>query len=163
MKNLLGTKVGHAALLTMCNILNDPVSHKDEALLRGAVFYINMGLWGTTGSVVPMLKNSPSPVLMSFLRVLHCQRLIVTYEVILGIQRLISMSGKELSEPSWDLLCDILKAIADNISYYGKVYFVIVIYTNYRQLIVLCFNREKQHTTTRSHNSECVPGDHHQN
>lgn len=69
MKNMLGTTSGHAALLTMCNILNDPASYKDEALLRGAVFYINMGLWGTTGSVVPMLKCSPSPVLLSFFRV----------------------------------------------------------------------------------------------
>lgn len=46
--------------------------------------------------------------------------MIVTYEVILGIQRLINISGKDLSEPSWDILCDILIAIADNITYYGK-------------------------------------------
>lgn len=120
MKKLLGTHVGHAALLTMCHILSDPVWYKDEALLRGAVFYINMGLWGNTGSVVPILKNSPSPVLASFLRVLNSQRLIVTYEVILGIKELIKTSGKGLSEPSWDLLCDILKAIADNIAYYSE-------------------------------------------
>lgn len=53
-------------------------------------------------------------------QVLCSQRIIVTYEVILGIQRLINTSGKELTEPSWDLLCDILKAIADNILYYGN-------------------------------------------
>lgn len=68
MKNLLGTNLGHAALLFMCNILNNSTTH-DEALLRGAVFHINMGLWGTTGSVVPMFKCSPSPVLLSFHRV----------------------------------------------------------------------------------------------
>lgn len=46
--------------------------------------------------------------------------MIVTYEVILGIQRLINISGRDLSEPSWDILCDILVAIADNITYYRE-------------------------------------------
>lgn len=68
MKNLLGTNLGHEALLIMCNILKNSTTY-DEALLRGAVFYINMGLWGSTGSVVPMLKCSPAPVLLSFLQV----------------------------------------------------------------------------------------------
>lgn len=69
MRNLLGTHLGHASLLTMCHILNDKAAHNDEALLRGAVFYINMGLWGSTGSIVPMLRCSPSTVLLSFLNV----------------------------------------------------------------------------------------------
>lgn len=68
MKKLLGTNLGHAALLYMCRILNE--SHRyDEALLRGAVFHINMGLWGSTGPVVPVFKSSPSAILMSFHRV----------------------------------------------------------------------------------------------
>lgn len=54
------------------------------------------------------------------LQALKCQRIIVTYEVTLGIQRLIDLSGKDLSEPSWDVLCEILVAISDNITYYGK-------------------------------------------
>lgn len=66
MKNLLGTNLGHAALLTMCKILNDELMYTDEALLRGAVFHINMGLWG---SAVPKLRCSPSTVLTSFLHV----------------------------------------------------------------------------------------------
>lgn len=66
MKNLLGTNLGHAALLTMCKILNDELMYTDEALLRGAVFHINMGLWG---SAVPRLRCSPSTVLTSFLHV----------------------------------------------------------------------------------------------
>lgn len=69
MKNLLGTNLGHASLVTMCNILNDKSMYSDEALLRGAVFHINMGLWGSSGSVVPMLRCSPSTVLLSFLNV----------------------------------------------------------------------------------------------
>lgn len=58
---------------------------------------------------------------------LDSQRLIVTYEVILGIQHLIKMTGTadsalstKLSEPSWDVICDILYAISNNITYYGE-------------------------------------------
>lgn len=47
--------------------------------------------------------------------------MIVTYEVIIGIQRLIHVSGRDLSEPTWDVLCEILRTIADNIQYYGNV------------------------------------------
>lgn len=47
--------------------------------------------------------------------------MIVTYEVIIGIQRLIHVSGRDLSEPTWDVLCEILRTIADNIRYYGKL------------------------------------------
>lgn len=68
MKNLLGTNLGHAALSFMCNnILNESAIYNDETLLRGAVFHINMGLWGSSG--IPMLRCSPSVVLQSFLHV----------------------------------------------------------------------------------------------
>lgn len=40
--------------------------------------------------------------------------MIVTYEVTLSIQRLIQNQGKELSEPTWDVIIDILSAIAKN-------------------------------------------------
>lgn len=40
--------------------------------------------------------------------------MIVTYEVTLSIQRLIQNQGKELSEPTWDVIIDILLAIAKN-------------------------------------------------
>lgn len=69
MKKLLGTNMGHAALLTMCNILDNSNYINDDALLRGAVFYINMGLWGSTSSKVLLFKLSPTSVLQSFLTV----------------------------------------------------------------------------------------------
>lgn len=47
--------------------------------------------------------------------------MIVTYEVIIGIQRLIQVSGRDLSEPTWDVLCEILRTIADNIQFYGNI------------------------------------------
>lgn len=67
MKNLFGTALGHATLLTMCNILNDKTFYRDEALLRGAIFHTNVGLWGVSN--VPILNCSPSIVLTSFLNV----------------------------------------------------------------------------------------------
>lgn len=69
MKNLLGTNLGHASLLTMCNVLNDASLFSDETLLRGAVFHVNMGLWGQSGTMLPKLRCSPSTVLSSFLHV----------------------------------------------------------------------------------------------
>lgn len=52
---------------------------------------------------------------------LKSQKVLVTYEVIIGIQRLIQEWGRDLTEPTWDVLCEILRAIADNIQYYGNV------------------------------------------
>lgn len=71
MKKLLGTKMGHSALLYMCNVLNNSTYITDDAILRGAVFYINMGLWGSTNSskANDLFKQSPTSVLQSFLTV----------------------------------------------------------------------------------------------
>lgn len=52
---------------------------------------------------------------------LDSQRISVTFEVILSVQRLIKLNGLKLSEPSWDVICDILRAIADNLRIYGTV------------------------------------------
>uniref|UniRef100_A0A182MSN4 Rap-GAP domain-containing protein n=1 Tax=Anopheles culicifacies TaxID=139723 RepID=A0A182MSN4_9DIPT len=114
MKNLFGTALGHATLLTMCNILNNPSFHQDAALLRGAVFHTNMGLWGI--SVVPILNCSPSLVLTSFLNALKSRHVIVAYEVILSMNRLIQKSGNELNEPTWDIICDIMTEISHNLA-----------------------------------------------
>nr|XP_040237462.2 tuberin isoform X1 [Anopheles coluzzii] len=114
MKNLFGTALGHATLLTMCNILNNPAFHQDDALLRGAIFHTNVGLWGI--SVVPILHCSPSLVLTSFWNALKSRHVIVTYEVILSMNRLIQKSGNELNEPTWDIICDIMTEISHNLA-----------------------------------------------
>jgi tuberous sclerosis protein 2 len=67
MRNLLGTHMGHSALYTMCRILEDPGAAHDVCLLRGAVFHVNMGLWGTKR--VTRLMCTFSSVLPSFLSV----------------------------------------------------------------------------------------------
>ncbi|XP_053685229.1 tuberin isoform X2 [Sabethes cyaneus] len=116
MKNLFGTALGHATLLTMCNILNDKTFYQDEALLRGAIFHTNVGLWGVSGCPIPILSCSPSIVLNSFWNALKSEHVVVTYEVILSIHRLIQKSGAELNEPTWDIVCDIMSEISFNLA-----------------------------------------------
>lgn len=109
MRNLLGTHKGHSALYTMCRLLQDPNVQRDVGLLRGAVFYINMGLWGTHR--VPKLKCTPTSVLPSFLQALQCNHPIVMYEVTLSIQRLVNKYGEELHDPTWSIILDIIEEI----------------------------------------------------
>lgn len=74
--------------------------------------------------IIAFTKNIFHIGRVSLPQALQCQRIIVTYEVIIGIQKLIDLSGKELSEPSWDVLCDILIEIYKNIKHYGERYFI---------------------------------------
>lgn len=67
MRNLLGTHMGHCALYTMCRLLQDVNFQRDVRLLRGAVFYVNMGLWGAHR--IPKLECTPTSVLPSFYQV----------------------------------------------------------------------------------------------
>ncbi|XP_055596027.1 tuberin isoform X2 [Uranotaenia lowii] len=118
MKKLFGTALGHATLLTMCNILNDKTFYRDEALLRGAIFHTNVGLWGVSAGPVLIPNCSPSIVLSSFWNALKSEHVVVTYEVILSIHRLIQKSGPELNEPTWDIICDIMFEISSNLAKY---------------------------------------------
>lgn len=67
MKSVLGTDLGHSALHIMCLALGAGVG-SDSGLARGAVFYLNMALWGPKRVVT--LKCTPSQVLPSFLKVI---------------------------------------------------------------------------------------------
>jgi len=48
---------------------------------------------------------------------------IVTYEVTLSVRRV--TNNYKLSEIIWDLICDIMSAIVDNIEYYGVYHLLI--------------------------------------
>ncbi|KAF7385574.1 hypothetical protein HZH68_014004 [Vespula germanica] len=109
MRNLLGTHMGHSALYTMCRLLQDTNYQRDVRLLRGAVFYVNMGLWGTHR--IPKLVCTPTSVLPSFHQALQCNHPIVMYEVTLSIQRLVNKCGAELHEPTWSIILDIIEEI----------------------------------------------------
>lgn len=113
MRNLLGTHLGHSSLYTMCQFLQDPSSASDVGLLRGAVFYINMALWGDKR--VATLKCTHTSVLPSFNMALQCRHHLVMYEVMLSIQRLVNKYGLQLQDPAWDLVLAIIDTIIEHI------------------------------------------------
>ncbi|KOB78178.1 putative tuberous sclerosis 2 isoform 3 [Operophtera brumata] len=85
-----------------------PSDEGDAGLVRGAVFYINMSLWGPRR--VPTLQVSFLAVLPAFLKALEGQQPVVTYEVLVGVQSAVSRAPLELCEPAWDVLLRILRA-----------------------------------------------------
>ncbi|KAH8305598.1 hypothetical protein KR059_003548 [Drosophila kikkawai] len=117
MKNLLGTQLGYHSMKMMCSILNDRVLYDDAHLLRGAVFHLNMNIFGSNiiFQVSPM--TYATNVLTAFLRALDSRQVIVTFEVILSVRMVIN-NKQQLSEIIWDRICDIMSAIVTNIEYY---------------------------------------------
>ncbi|NXW85360.1 TSC2 protein, partial [Alopecoenas beccarii] len=109
MRNLLGTHLGHSAIYNMCRIMEDRAYMADAALLRGAVFFVGMALWGAHR--LSSLKNSPTSVLPSFLKAMTCPNAVVSYEIVLSITRLIKKYGKELQAVTWDVLLDIMERL----------------------------------------------------
>ncbi|XP_032221463.2 tuberin-like isoform X2 [Nematostella vectensis] len=112
MRNVLGTHLGHRCIYTMCLIMETgSEQNADVMLIRGAVFFIGMCLWGSQR--VTSLKHSHSAVLPSMLQALHCNHTIVALEVTLSIQRLVKKYGHELHIVSWDSLMDITEKIQE--------------------------------------------------
>ncbi|KAM6121869.1 tuberin isoform 1-T1 [Phoenicopterus ruber ruber] len=109
MRNLLGTHLGHSAIYNMCRIMENRAYMADAALLRGAVFFVGMALWGAHR--LNSLKNSPTSVLPSFLKAMTCPNAVVSYEIVLSITRLIKKYGKELQAVTWDILLDIMERL----------------------------------------------------
>lgn len=114
MRRLLGTALGHAAIWTMCSLLNDSTRRKDERLLCGAVYYTNLSLWGPSPAPTASLRFSISVVLKSFLEVIQLNHWHVTYEVLKSVQLLIQKQGGHLNEVTWDLVCQIFTAAVNN-------------------------------------------------
>ncbi|XP_018417160.1 PREDICTED: tuberin isoform X2 [Nanorana parkeri] len=109
MRNLLGTHLGHSAIYTMSRIMEDKVYWEDAPLLRGAVFFVGMGLWGAHRLFC--LKNSPISVLPSFLKAMNCPNAVVSYEIVLSITRLIKKYGREVQAATWDVLLAIIEKL----------------------------------------------------
>ncbi|CAI9561843.1 unnamed protein product [Staurois parvus] len=109
MRNLLGTHLGHSAIYTMSRIMEDKVYWEDAPLLRGAVFFVGMGLWGAHRLFC--LKNSPISVLPSFLKAMNCPNAVVSYEIVLSITRLIKKYGRELQAATWDVLLAVIERL----------------------------------------------------
>ncbi|CAG7833459.1 unnamed protein product [Allacma fusca] len=73
-RNLLGTHLGHSGLLTMCKFMETADRTEDFAVIRGAVFFVGVSLWGT--KLVRTLKYTPSTVLSSFAAALELLEII---------------------------------------------------------------------------------------
>ncbi|XP_027626788.1 tuberin [Tupaia chinensis] len=109
MRNLLGTHLGHSAIYNMCRIMEGRAYMEDAPLLRGAVFFVGMALWGAHR--LYSLRNSPTSVLPSFYEAMTCPNEVVSYEVVLSITRLIKKYRKELQAVTWDLLLNIMERL----------------------------------------------------
>ncbi|KAH9503979.1 Tuberous sclerosis 2-like protein [Bulinus truncatus] len=109
MKKLLGTYLGHSAICTMCSMLQDKSQPVDVLLLRGAIFFTGMALWGSRR--VTTLKHTFTSVLPSFLQALSHKNSIVAYEVVLNIQRLVHKYGKDLNYITWEIVLDIVETL----------------------------------------------------
>ncbi|KAL0617258.1 Tuberin, partial [Plecturocebus cupreus] len=130
MRNLLGTHLGHSAIYNMCHLMEDRQVHRlgfraveantalwaasvaymeDAPLLRGAVFFVGMALWGAHR--LYSLRNSPTSVLPSFYQAMACANEVVSYEIVLSITRLIKKYRKELQAVTWDILLNIIERL----------------------------------------------------
>ncbi|XP_059139623.1 tuberin-like isoform X2 [Physella acuta] len=113
MKKLLGTYLGHSAIFTMCAMLQDQRQPVDVLLLRGAIFFTGMALWGSRR--VTTLKCTHASVLPCFLQAVSHENSIVAYEITLNLQRLVSKYGKDLQFVTWEIILDILEALLNQI------------------------------------------------
>ncbi|XP_055265175.1 tuberin isoform X2 [Moschus berezovskii] len=109
MRNLLGTHLGHSAIYHMCRIMEDRAYMEDAPLLRGAVFFVGMALWGAHR--LNSLKNSPTSVLPSFYEAMTCPNEVVSYEIVLSITRLVRKHRRELQPVTWDILLNIIERL----------------------------------------------------
>ncbi|KAM6940907.1 tuberin isoform 1-T1 [Lycodopsis pacificus] len=126
MRKVLGTHLGHSAIYTMCRIMEERVYNEDAPLLRGAVFFVGMALWGAHR--LPALKNTPTLVLPSFYKAMSCANEVVSYEIVLSITRLIKKYGKELQVVTWDILLGIIERLLQQIQTIGSAELKAIVY-----------------------------------
>ncbi|XP_034781714.2 tuberin-like [Acipenser ruthenus] len=118
MRKVLGTHLGHSAIYTMCHIMEERAYVEDAALLRGAVFFVGMALWGAHR--LSTLKNTPTSVLPSFYKAMTCTNAVVSFEIVLSVTRLIKKYGKELQDVTWDILLNIIEKLLQQIQTLGN-------------------------------------------
>ncbi|KAJ3614881.1 hypothetical protein NHX12_018450, partial [Muraenolepis orangiensis] len=126
MRKVLGTHLGHSAIYTMCRIMEERVYVEDAALLRGAVFFVGMALWGAHR--LPALKNTPTLVLPSFYKAMSCANEVVSYEIVLSITRLIKKYGRELQVVTWDILLAVIERLLQQIQTIGSAELKSIVY-----------------------------------
>ncbi|GAB1603089.1 tuberin isoform X2 [Argonauta hians] len=112
MRKLLSTHLGHHVIHIMCCLLEEKNHAIDEQVLRAAVYYLGMALWGA--KKVTSLTQPPSSVLPSFRQVLDCGSQLVAFEVTLSIGNLVKRYGQILTYAGWDVVLDILSTLLKN-------------------------------------------------
>ncbi|XP_063618716.1 tuberin [Cydia splendana] len=127
MRSVLGADLGHAALQELAALpaaaaaaasnadANNAAAASnadannaaaDAGAVRGAVFYINMALWGPRR--VPSLRVSLLCVLPALLQAVSTNQPVVTYEVIQAIQSLVTRAPPDSLCAAWDVLLAVL-------------------------------------------------------
>ena len=77
-------------------------------VLRGAVFFVSMSLWGSQRVEGLLSQYSFAEVLHFIRKVVMCNEPLVSGEVLLSLHRLVVKYGKNLTIVEWDFLIDIL-------------------------------------------------------
>jgi len=126
MASLMATHLGHSALFDLCQVIRlqrivkeCAVGHIDVGLVRGAIFFVGMSVWGAK-CVKNMQAYSPMTLLPTFAQGLRCKHHLVTYEVALQLERLVCKRAGDLRAPGCDAALDLAKALliavqADNV------------------------------------------------
>nr|CAB3248273.1 tuberin-like [Phallusia mammillata] len=118
MRNLLGTHLGHSCVQTMCQMLQDVQAIEDGMVLRSAVFFLGMGLWGS--KCVSTLMHKPQSILPCFAYALKMQNPAIGFEVSLTCQRLVKKFGHELHPLAWEQVLVIVEAILDTAASHSR-------------------------------------------
>ena len=105
MRNLLGTHLGHASIVILCFILKDETM-KEYSMLRSAISFVGMGLWGPR--YVPSLMYKPQSILSSFKSALSTGSPMLGFEITLTCHRLVKKFGHELHACAWDEMLKII-------------------------------------------------------
>ena len=82
--SLMATHLGHSAVYNLCQLLTNPSKNDDVALVRGAVFFLGMSLWGPK-DIKTMKNYSAMTILPIFVQALNCGHYLITYEVTLQV------------------------------------------------------------------------------
>lgn len=109
MRNLTGTNLGHTAIYFMCQLLEDSKNFSNTTLLRGAIFFTGMCIWGSKR--VTSLYYDAVHVLPSFKSCLFSADPLVAKEISLSLQRLVKKFGSDQEIVTWDIILDITEML----------------------------------------------------
>ncbi|XP_064478930.1 tuberin-like isoform X2 [Ornithodoros turicata] len=106
MHNLQGTHLGHSVVEFLCRILEDRINYRDHTLLKGAMFFLGAGLWGS--KAVATLKHTPAHVLPSIEKALDSKHAAVAYEAAVALHWLMYNRQALLTAHVCKFLLDVL-------------------------------------------------------